>query len=158
MVIRLISKIRCLNYELYELYEFFYAVLRMVIRLISKIRSFKIYHCIVSLSTESSAGPVEVAWVERFGAELVSTAVWVVWVVGVNDISYARSEDVLCLESREPHLGADKNLFLHFNCLCLGDFYLLSPSARRFSSAAEGKAKSFKSTQITQNNERFEII
>ena len=94
----------------------------MVIRLISEIRSFKIYHCIVSLSTESSAGPVEVAWVERFGAELVSTAVWVVWVVGVNDISYARSEDVLCLESGKAHLGADKSLFLHFrnySVMCL---------------------------------------
>ena len=109
MVIRLISEIRCLNYELYE---FIYAVLRMAIRLISEIRSFKIYHCIVSLSSESSVGPVEVAGVERFGAELVCTVV--VWVVGVNDISYARSEDVLCLEGREPHLGADKNLFLHY--------------------------------------------
>ena len=152
MVIRLISEIRCLNYELYELYELFCAVPRMAIRVISKIRCLKN----VSLSSEVSTGPVEVAGVERFGAKLVCTVV--VWVVGVNDISYARSEDVLCLEGREPHLGADKNLFFHFNCLCLGDFYLLSPSARRFSSAAEGKAKSFKSTQITQNNERFEII
>ena len=51
----------------------------MVIRLISEIRSFKIYHCIVSLSSESSAGPVEVARVERFGAKLVRTVV--VWLV-----------------------------------------------------------------------------
>ena len=40
------------NYELNEFYEFIYAVLRMVIRLISEIRSFKIYHCIVSLSAD----------------------------------------------------------------------------------------------------------
>ena len=66
MAIRVISKIRCLNYELYEFYEFICAVLRMVILLISEIRSFKIYHCIVSLSSESSAGPVKVAGVERF--------------------------------------------------------------------------------------------
>ena len=112
MAIRLISEIRCLNYELYELYELFCAVPRMVIRLISEIRSFKIYHCIVSLSSESSAGPVEVARVERFGAELVCTVV--VWVVGVNDISYARCEDVLCLESGEPNLGAHESPFLHF--------------------------------------------
>ena len=75
MAIRVISEIRCLNYELYELYELFCAVPRMAIRLISKIRCLKI----VSLSSEVSTGPVEVAWVERFGRELVST-VGIVWV------------------------------------------------------------------------------
>ena len=75
MVIRLISEIRCLNYELYELYELFCAVPRMAIRVISEIRCLKI----VSLSSEVSTGPVEVARVERFGRELVST-VGIVWV------------------------------------------------------------------------------
>ena len=38
MAIRVISEIRCLNYELYELYELFCAVPRMPIRVISVIR------------------------------------------------------------------------------------------------------------------------
>ena len=79
----------------------------MALRVISKIRCLKN----VSLSSEVSTGPVEVAGVERFGAELVSTAVWV---VGVNDISYTRSEDVLSLESGEPNLRAHESPFLHF--------------------------------------------
>ena len=36
MAIRVISEIRCLNYELYELYELFCAVPRMPIRVICK--------------------------------------------------------------------------------------------------------------------------
>ncbi len=38
MAIRVISEIRCLNYELNEFYELFYAVLRMAIRQICVIR------------------------------------------------------------------------------------------------------------------------